>query len=104
MVLTVLTQMYGVRGKEGHLQLAPKLLASQFDSEGVASVILTFAGKLLKVSYVNAQHKDFGDYEVEEIYINGRQYFNEGNLGMIQREFIKSLPSDMVNEVKVILA
>ncbi len=104
MVLTVLTQMYGVRGREGHLQLAPKLLASQFDSNGVAGVSLKFAGKLLDISYVNAQHKDFGDYEVEEIFINGRQYFNEENCGIIQREFIKSLPSDTVNEIKVILA
>lgn len=103
MVLTVLTQMYGVRGKEGNLLLNPKLLAKQFDSEGLAGVRLSFAGKLLEICYENKKHKEIGDYDVEEIFVNGRQYFYEGSHGVIEREYIKSLPSDVVNEIRVIL-
>lgn len=103
MVLTVLTQMYGVRGQGGNLCLNPKLLAQQFDSEGRACVRLNFAGKLLEICYENKQHKDIGDYDVEEVFVNGRQYFYEGSTGIIEREYIKSLPSDVVNEIRVIL-
>ena len=104
LVLTVLTQMYGVRGQEGHLLLNPKLLAQQFDVSGAAGVRLSFAGKLLDIRYENRMGRDIGDYDVEEIYINGRQYFYEGSNGLIEREYIKSLPSDVVNEIRVILA
>lgn len=104
LVLTVLTQMYGVRGKAGNLWLTPRLLPEQFDSEGLAGVQVNFAGKLLNITYENKDHKDIGDYDIEEIYVNDRQYFYEGSSGLIEREYIKSLPSDVVNEIRVVLS
>ncbi len=41
-MLTMITQVYGVRGDLGNLVLAPKLMSEQFDADGNASVQLSF--------------------------------------------------------------
>ena len=46
-MLTMITQVFGVRGEAGDLIFAPRLMGEQFDSQGKASVSLVFAGKQL---------------------------------------------------------
>lgn len=50
-LMTMLTEMYGIRGCYGDLVLEPKLLAEQFDENGEAAANLTFAGRKLCVIY-----------------------------------------------------
>ena len=50
-LMTVLTEMYGIKGNFGDLCFEPKLLKSQFDTDGKASASLTFAGRKLVVTY-----------------------------------------------------
>lgn len=47
LLMTLLTQIYGLRGDLGDWVLEPKLMQEQFDSNGIASVTTTFAGKPL---------------------------------------------------------
>ena len=61
-MLTLITEVFGVRGEAGDLLLAPKLLGEQFDADGCASVSIPFAGKDLTVIYRNRERKDFGSY------------------------------------------
>ncbi len=61
-MLTLITEVFGVRGEAGDLLLAPKLLGEQFDEAGCASVSIPFAGKDLTVIYRNRERKDFGSY------------------------------------------
>ena len=42
--------------------MEPKLTAEQFDETGTASVQLTFAGKEFTVTYINSEHKEYGNY------------------------------------------
>ena len=51
LMLTVLTEMFGIKGSYGDMCFEPKLLPSQFDSEGKASVSFEFNGKPLTVVY-----------------------------------------------------
>lgn len=51
LMLTVLTEMFGIKGSYGDMCFEPKLLPSQFDSEGKASVNFEFNGKPLTVVY-----------------------------------------------------
>ena len=57
-MLTMITQVFGVRGEAGNLLMEPKLTAEQFDETGTASVQLTFAGKEFTVTYINSEHKE----------------------------------------------
>ena len=61
-MMTMITEVFGVHGSAGDLILYPKLLAEQFDEDGIASIHVSFAGKQLKVIYKNEPGQDFGSY------------------------------------------
>lgn len=69
MLLTVVREMYGVKGHMGDMLLQPKLLGIQFDKNGYASVELPFSGKNCIVLYHNEKKVD--KYAISKILING---------------------------------
>lgn len=71
-MMTMITQVFGVRGEAGNLILAPQLMAEQFDSQGNASVSLVFAGKKLDVIYENPKRKDSGTYTIASASCDGQ--------------------------------
>ena len=101
LLLTVLTEMFGVRGCQGDLLLEPKLLREQFDACGQAQVWLVFAGKNLNIRYVNAADKEYGDYRIGDISIDGKAYdpANQGNL--IPRTDIERLEDSSEHIIRV---
>lgn len=93
-MLTMITQVFGVRGEAGNLLLEPKLTAEQFDETGTASVQLTFAGKEFTVTYINSEHKEYGNYITGSATCN-QEYLkiDSPNYTMLSRETIIALPS-----------
>lgn len=73
LLLTVLNEMYGIKGELGALRLQPKLLAKQF-SNGMASATCMFRGVNITVTYQNPFGMEAGAYTVKEIYIDGQKY------------------------------
>jgi len=73
LVLTQLTQVFGIKGDRGDLILAPKLVSEEFDSE-TRSVIAgcNFAGKKISVTYENPEKLDAGMYAIGEVFLNGK--------------------------------
>ncbi len=67
LVLTQLTQVFGVRGEGGDLVISPKLVKEEFSHEGKASVESYFAGKRIKVVYHNEQKLDYGSYTIKGV-------------------------------------
>lgn len=100
-MLTTLTEMFGVKGYYGDLQIEPKLLLEQFDEMGQASVHFYFAERLIKVTYHNGYRKEFGDYEVMDIRIDGSCYINEGNHQRIGKERILSLDKEKIHYIEI---
>lgn len=72
-LLTVITQMFGVRGYYGDLILEPKLMAEQFDGRGEAKVSLLFAGRKLTVIYRNREDAEYGEYAIDHCMLDGVQ-------------------------------
>jgi cellobiose phosphorylase len=102
LILTILTEMFGVKGKMGDLAFEPKILAKQFDDEKKAAIEMTFAERKLKVEYVNEDNKEFGEYKVSEIYINGQEYkFDKEPI--IKRKEILSMDENIKHIIQVIL-
>ena len=52
-IFTMLTEVFGVRGKSGDLLLSPKLVPEQYDAKGTAEVVFSFAGARVRVIYRN---------------------------------------------------
>ena len=73
LLLTVLNEMYGIKGQLGALKLQPKLLATQF-TNGMASATCMFRGVNITVKYQNPFNLEVGNYRVKEIYIDGEKY------------------------------
>ncbi|MDD3340047.1 MAG: cellobiose phosphorylase [Lachnospiraceae bacterium] len=101
LVLTVTTQMFGVRGDKGDMILAPQLMKDQFDAAGNAEIRVCFAERSCRIIYQNSHHKELGDYEVEEIYVNEEKLDTDGN--RIDRENLMKLDEKMEHVIRVVL-
>ncbi len=65
-MLTMVTEVFGVRGKLGDLTISPKLMKQQFDKDGKASIRLIFADKEFKVVYQNPKGLEYGKYAIKK--------------------------------------
>ncbi|MBI5150044.1 MAG: cellobiose phosphorylase [Candidatus Omnitrophica bacterium] len=72
LVLTILTQVFGVRGEYGDLIIAPQLLKDEFDLQGKAGITCPFSGKTITINYVNKRKLDFGSYAVKAVTCRGK--------------------------------
>ena len=74
LMLTMLTRVYGVRGENGDLRLAPQLLSEQFDADGTAAAHCRFAGADLTVTYHNPRGLHPNEYTPASAEVNGKAY------------------------------
>jgi len=72
LVLTIVTQVFGIRGEMGNLLISPKLVKEQFARSGKISIDTHFAGRGIKVNYLNPRKLDYGKYKVTKIVFNGK--------------------------------
>ena len=90
--LTMVTEVFGVKGADGNLKMEPKLVKEQFDQEGKASIEIDFAGKRFEVIYRNPNKKDFGEYVVKNITLNDEKIGDvESNYAIIQKGYLETL-------------
>ena len=72
-IFTYLTQIFGVKGHYGDLQIEPRLVKGQFDKNKKASISCFFAGSRLKVDFFNRKSKDYGKYSITKAFLNGNE-------------------------------
>ncbi|MDO4338866.1 MAG: cellobiose phosphorylase [Eubacteriales bacterium] len=102
-MMTMITEVFGVRGTAGDLILYPKLLAEQFDADNAASVTASFAGKRLEITYINKNGKDFGSYIVASASCgNVPLMVMEDSYAFLPRKTLDSL-SDETHRITVTL-
>ena len=56
--------------------LKPKLVKSQFDRDGKASIHLEFAQRKFQICYINALQKEWGAYSIGEAILNKDSYLH----------------------------
>lgn len=72
-MLTVVTEVFGVRGKAGDLEIAPALMKEQFDDAGKAEMELLFAGKKFHIIMRNPEQLEYEDYRICYATIDDRE-------------------------------
>lgn len=72
LMMTVVTQMYGIRGCFGDLVIEPKLLDKQLDDQKTAQISLNFAGVPLCVRY-EAKERQKIYCGAKELYLDGEK-------------------------------
>lgn len=100
LLLTVLMQMYGIKGSLGNLAFEPKLLLEQFDEDEKASVSCLFRNKSLRITYYNENKKEYGNYKIAEVLLNGKQQISKGIFG-IDKSIIDKLNSDELHHISI---
>ncbi|MNP34588.1 hypothetical protein D3C76_1278830 [compost metagenome] len=103
LLLTQLTEVFGVKGYYGDLQLEPKLMKPQFDVDGKASVETLFAGRMLRIVYCNPQGADYGAYRIQSVTLNGESlpFVVSGEGCLIQRSAIEKLSEDGLHGLEI---
>ena len=71
-LLTLLTEVYGVKGRFGDLVLAPRFMAGQFAGGERLMVRTAFGGKVLEIEYRNPQRLSFEAYRIVAVEVNGK--------------------------------
>ncbi|OKP92152.1 GH36-type glycosyl hydrolase domain-containing protein [Paenibacillus sp. P32E] len=103
MLLTMVTEVFGVKGKLGDLLLQPKLMKEQFDKEDQASIKTIFAERVLEVVYVSSNRADYGEYQIHSVMLNGAevtlQRVSEGVV--IPRSLLTALPEGEIHLLRV---
>ena len=104
-LLTMLTEVFGVKGYRGDLTLEPKLVREQFNPDGKATVFTLFANRKLNITYHNTTRLDYGEYTVKEIKLNGEPMplGRRGKAVMLSRETVVGLAQERTHLLDVIL-
>ena len=105
-LLTMLTEVLGIKGRLGDLVLEPKLMPEQFDVDGRASVLTLFAGRKLQFTYHNPSHLPWRAYTIAGIRLGGEEvsYARQGRAAILPRGTITALAAERVHTLEVRLA
>jgi len=104
-LLTLVTQVFGVRGELGDFLLMPMLSQEQFDAQGTATLHTLFAERRIAVSFQNTQKLDFGEYQIDAVLLNGQKLdFTRVDGGVkIERKMLEALSDDVEHRLEVVL-
>lgn len=70
LILTEVTEVFGIQGYFGDLVLQPKLLSTQFNKVDKASIKTIINNQLMEVIYNNPKRLPYGDYWIKEVKID----------------------------------
>ncbi len=101
-LLTAVTQQFGVRGCAGDLCIEPGLVAEQFDKDAEAAITLPFRKHMFRVVFKNPERKDFGEYDIKGIAIDGKEIKAQGRNAIIPASLIDEL-SDSEHVIEVFI-
>ena len=101
-MMTMITQVFGVKGDMGDLTAAPKLLAEQFDESGLAGMNFTFAGKKFSMTVRNSEKKEYGDYMILSAFLDQKALDVSSEAVRISRADIMKF-DDREHELQLVL-
>ncbi|MBU1125943.1 MAG: cellobiose phosphorylase [Candidatus Omnitrophica bacterium] len=103
-VLTLISQVYGVRGKDGDLCLEPKLTAAQFLHSTTLTIQRNFSGRKLTVNFINHHRLEWGKYSIVKVSLDGQAIpVVDRKYTLISRETILKLSSGKNHRIDIFL-
>jgi cellobiose phosphorylase len=102
-LLTMLTEVFGVKGDLGDLAISPKLLQTQFDAAGDAEVNFPFAGRKFNLIYHNPTGLNYDDYKISGIKLDGAPtpFHKKAGTAIVPRDVILGLDTDQIHVIEV---
>ncbi len=95
--LSLLTQIFGIRGDKGDLLINPKLSDWFFDEDGKASAEFTFHQQRIKLTYNNKQQLTYNNFQILDVTIDGKLFFSgKSDKVIIDQAYIRSFDKDLL--------
>lgn len=102
-MLTVVTQMFGVRGCAGDMVIEPKLLACQFDEEDRACLTLKLMGIQWSIVFENSKRLEAEAYEIRAVQVDGKPIEVRAKKAVLPRELLNGLDAGRLHRIHVSL-
>lgn len=105
-MLTMITEVFGVKGKLGDLVIAPSLLPEQFDEKGDAGLQLEFAGKKFHIILHNPKKQSSRDGQIRQAVCDDQIILEtEPEYGVrLSKKVIETLDSGKCHRIDVVLS
>jgi len=103
-VLTMLTEVFGIKGKDGDLLIEPKLCKEQF--KAAASILITrnFSGRQFKIIFSNPKKLDHGQYKIIKASLNNQNLTLQNRFFiLINRKAILKLSAGKIHSINIVL-
>jgi cellobiose phosphorylase len=101
-MLTMITEVFGVRGDLGDLVIAPALMPEQYNENGQASLTMEFAGRKLEICICNPEKKLPSEYKIKTVWCDEKEMKNEQSTCVrIDRELLEKLSVKETHRIKV---
>ena len=71
-MLTMITEVFGVKGDCGDLKIAPALMLEQYNQDGKAVLKMTFAGRNFEIIFYNKEKKEFDQLKIQKAACDGK--------------------------------
>ena len=81
-MLTMITEVFGVKGSVGDLVIAPALMAEQFDCDGNARLMMEFSGKNFDIHFYNPKKTECGERQILEAFCDKMELEFEPEYGV----------------------
>ncbi len=99
-MLTMITEVFGVKGQCGNLVIAPSLMPEQYDEEGRATLCLEFANRKFDVYIVNRQKKHMENVQIKTATCDKVSMEHDGRRSAwISKENIEKLSLDEKHQI-----
>lgn len=103
-VFTILTEAFGLKGKNGDLLIEPKLCSEQFKDKRDISIRRVFAGRYLQVNFSNPKKLTFGKYKIIKVSLDSCDLpLVESQYVVIARKSILRLSQNRINTLNITL-
>jgi cellobiose phosphorylase len=103
-VLTLLTEVFGLRGKDGDLLIEPKLCKEQFKNSSTITINRIFSQRKLQVNFLNPKKLDFGKYKIIAASLNAHPLsLKDTQSIIIPQRVVLALPCDNINKINIVL-
>jgi cellobiose phosphorylase len=103
-ILTMLTEAFGVKGKQGDLLIKPKLSREQFRFSDTISINRIFAGKRIKVTFTSTKSTSFNNCKIISASLDNEVIsITDPRSIVIKRNEILKLTEGNVHHISILL-
>jgi cellobiose phosphorylase len=103
-MMTLLTEAFGIKGRDGDLVIEPKLASEQFRHSQTIALSRVFAGRKLRISFCNPEKLDYGRYKIKSATIGCKEVtVSDPKRLVLSRKTILTSPLNRIISISIAL-